>query len=379
MLYRSRDGLNWEFITEFRLPGNTWNASETTLRIMPDGEMIALTRPHWIGTSTPPDKSWSWTKMKENIGGPNFVRLPDGSLWAAGRRYGKEPTTVLARMTRDRYEPILTLPSGGDCSYPGMVWHDGMLWMSYYSSHEGKTSVYLAKIKISEQQAGIRPSSNYDLDTGNRLTARSRRDDGIDHKAGQTNRVLEKPAPDAPLQREKTAVTLEEARVAVTVHDINRPDPFPGAGDFGWAGNVQRLDDGRLLMVCRPDGGLFHSADEGVTWSETGRIPVTGTFKAPCLFVLSDGTVVCAATVGTLCVFLSSDHGRTWTESIILDKSAYGYPGGLNFEDDSLLVSYVERGNAPSRIYIVRFRVNESRNGIELVAAGSSPGAGHGR
>src|SRR5262249_7755175 len=32
MLYRSRDGLDWEWITEFRLPGNTWNASETTLR-----------------------------------------------------------------------------------------------------------------------------------------------------------------------------------------------------------------------------------------------------------------------------------------------------------------------------------------------------------
>ncbi len=31
-----------------------------------------------------------------------------------------------------------------------MVWHDGLLWMSYYSSHEGKTSIYLAKIKVKE-------------------------------------------------------------------------------------------------------------------------------------------------------------------------------------------------------------------------------------
>ena len=76
------------------------------------------------------------------------IRLPDGNLWAAGRRYGEKPTTVLARMTRDSYEPVLTLPSGGDCSYPGMVWHDGFLWMSYYSSHEGKTGIYLAKVKM---------------------------------------------------------------------------------------------------------------------------------------------------------------------------------------------------------------------------------------
>ncbi len=151
MLYRSRDGLDWEWITEFRLPNNTWNASETTLRFMPDEELIALTRPHWIGISRPPYRQWKWTKIEQNIGGPNFIRLPDGELWAAGRKYGKEPTTVLARMTRGTYEPVLTLPSGGDCSYPGMVWHRGLLWMSYYSSHEGKTSIYLARIRFEEQ------------------------------------------------------------------------------------------------------------------------------------------------------------------------------------------------------------------------------------
>lgn len=148
MLYRSRDGLDWEWITEFRLPNNTWNASETTLRFMPDGELIALTRPHWIGASKPPYTDWAWTKIEGKIGGPNFIRLPDGQLWAAGRKYGNKATTALARMTRDSYKPVLSLPSGGDNSYPGLVWHDGLLWMSYYSSHEGKTSIYLAKIKI---------------------------------------------------------------------------------------------------------------------------------------------------------------------------------------------------------------------------------------
>ena len=149
MLYRSRDGLDWEWITEFHLPNKKWNASETTLRFMPDGEMIALTRPEWIGTSKPPYTKWNWTNPKDLwIGGPNFVRLPNDTLWAVGRRYGKQPSTVLARLTRDSYQPVLTLPSGGDCSYPGMVWHDELLWMSYYSSHEGKTSIYLAKIKI---------------------------------------------------------------------------------------------------------------------------------------------------------------------------------------------------------------------------------------
>jgi hypothetical protein len=29
-----------------------------------------------------------------------------------------------------------------------MVWHDGVLWMSYDSSHDGKTGIYPTKIKI---------------------------------------------------------------------------------------------------------------------------------------------------------------------------------------------------------------------------------------
>jgi len=26
--------------------------------------------------------------------------------------------------------------------------HEGLLWVSYYSSHEGKTSIYLAKVRL---------------------------------------------------------------------------------------------------------------------------------------------------------------------------------------------------------------------------------------
>ena len=111
---------------------------------------MALTRPHWIGTSRPPYRDWGWTKINQNVGGPNFIRVPDGTLWAAarGRAEDGDAATVLARMTRENYEPALQLPSAGDCSYPGLVWHEGLLWMSYYSSHEGKASIYLARIRL---------------------------------------------------------------------------------------------------------------------------------------------------------------------------------------------------------------------------------------
>lgn len=144
-LYKTKDGLTWDYVTEMETEG----ISEATLRFLPDETMVALIRPRWIGVSKPPYRQWTYTDIGQGIGGPNFLRLPDGTLWAAGRKYGKAARTSLARMTPTSFEHVLELPSGGDTSYPGMVFHEGLLWMSYYSSHEGgKTSIFLAKIKL---------------------------------------------------------------------------------------------------------------------------------------------------------------------------------------------------------------------------------------
>ncbi|SIO41251.1 hypothetical protein SAMN05444166_4493 [Singulisphaera sp. GP187] len=151
-LFVSSDGVKYDLVTHLDVPGNP---NESTVRFLPDGEMIALVRREagsklaWIGHSQAPYTEWTWKETKHQVGGPNFIRLPNGSLWAAGRSYPGGAKTVVARMTGDSYEPLLTVPSGGDTSYPGLVWHDGLLWMSYYSSHEAKkSSIYLAKIKL---------------------------------------------------------------------------------------------------------------------------------------------------------------------------------------------------------------------------------------
>jgi hypothetical protein len=151
-LVASNDGVEYDVVAHLDVPGHP---NETTLRFMPGGEMIALVRREggntfgWIGRSRAPYREWTWTETMHRLGGPNFIRLPNGTLWAAGRSYPGGAKTVLARMTREgEYAPAATLPSGGDTSYPGLVWHDGSLWMSYYSSHEGKSAIYLARIKL---------------------------------------------------------------------------------------------------------------------------------------------------------------------------------------------------------------------------------------
>ena len=153
-LWQTRDGVRYELIHEFDVPG----MSETTLRFTNADEAIALVRRTgpgggnaWIGASNPPYTQWRWSETDRPVGGPNFLIHRDAQMWATSRVYAEQPTTGLFRMTRDRLELVLTFPSGGDTSYAGMVWHEGVLWMSYYSSHEVKPSIYLARVRLRNQ------------------------------------------------------------------------------------------------------------------------------------------------------------------------------------------------------------------------------------
>lgn len=153
-LVRTIEGLKYETVTTFDLPGNP---SEATIRFTKDGKMVALLRRQknaMIGVAKPPYyNKWTWKETNFRLGGPNFLILPDGKMWAAAREMrlvgeGEKAeilgSTVVAKMTEESFEPVLTLPSGGDTGYPGMVYKDGKLYISYYSSHEGISSIYFA-------------------------------------------------------------------------------------------------------------------------------------------------------------------------------------------------------------------------------------------
>lgn len=164
-LMTSTDGMHWETVTHLDVPGRP---NEATVRIRPDGEMIAMVRRErgnyfgWIGSSRPPYREWTWHETEHRFGGPNFIVLPDSSLVASGRSYRQPFSTVIASMDLEHYDIALILPSGGsDTGYPGMVWHNDELWVSYYSNHEDKdgnpppnrhvelpAAIYLARIRF---------------------------------------------------------------------------------------------------------------------------------------------------------------------------------------------------------------------------------------
>ena len=157
-LCKSNDGVAWSVVGKMEVPNRP---NETTLRFLPGGRMIAMVRREagsklgWFGEARAPFTQWTWHESNMRWGGPDFVVLPDGR-WIAGTRiYAKaqggpaEKTgTIIASVEKFQLKPLVTLPSGGDTSYSAFVWHEGLLWTSYYSSHEGKTAIYLAKVRL---------------------------------------------------------------------------------------------------------------------------------------------------------------------------------------------------------------------------------------
>jgi hypothetical protein len=153
-LYKSATGRNFKtLVPKLTAPAG---CGEDKILFLADNTALCLLRHETgnkmaqLGHSQPPYTEWKWSDLNLRIGGPNMIQLPDGHILAVARLYRGGTRTSLCWLDpkKGTLTETLKLPSGGDTSYPGLVWHKGMLWISYYSSHEGKTSIYLAKVKV---------------------------------------------------------------------------------------------------------------------------------------------------------------------------------------------------------------------------------------
>jgi len=149
-LLGTEDGLTYKTVVAPLCDRGTPN--EATLRFTKGDTAYCLHRRRGsalLGKSKPPYTKWTWKDLGHYIGGPNMIQLPAGDWIGAGRLLKPTRTSVfLLDVEAGKMTELLRLPSGGDTSYPGLLWHKDVLWISYYSSHEGKTSIYLAKLKV---------------------------------------------------------------------------------------------------------------------------------------------------------------------------------------------------------------------------------------
>lgn len=157
-LYRSEDGQRFDTLVERLLDEGYPNESSIVFAgdtahclLRRDGEGATAL----LGRAEPPYDLWEWKDLGIYLGGPHMLRLPDGRLLAACRiRFGAndQRRTSLGWIDPDAgtFAEALALPSGGDTSYAGLIVDDEVLWVSYYSSHEEKTSIYLARVDMAD-------------------------------------------------------------------------------------------------------------------------------------------------------------------------------------------------------------------------------------
>ena len=162
-LYASKDGKKFDTLVQKLQPDGYPN--ETSIAFEGDTAYCLLRRDGkekgantgLLGIAKAPYTQWEWKDLGTRIGGPHMIRLPDGRFIAAVRLYDKKVRTSLCWLDPQagKLTEFLTLPSGGDTSYAGLVLEANQLWVSYYSSHEGKTSIYLSKLTVPAQVCDI--------------------------------------------------------------------------------------------------------------------------------------------------------------------------------------------------------------------------------
>ena len=161
-LYKTTDGVKYQPIVE-KLAVDAPFPNENAIHFDADDTAHVLQRCDpvkgvegttnaFLGAAKPPYTQWTWRETTARVGGPALTRTPDGRLLGAGRLYEPKPRASLFWIDEKtgQITECLTFPSGGDTSYAGLVWHDGVLHVSYYSSHEPdkKSRIYFAKVKV---------------------------------------------------------------------------------------------------------------------------------------------------------------------------------------------------------------------------------------
>ncbi len=159
-LYKGDDKARFEtLVADLGIEGYP---NESAIRFVPDGTAYCLLRRDpvketpaaatnaLLGISHPPYRVWDWKDTGARVGGPDFRILDGNRAIAVVRLYDGGSRTSVCRLDlrSGELKEVLRLPSGGDSSYAGMVMDGKMLLVSYYSSHEGKTSIYIARLRV---------------------------------------------------------------------------------------------------------------------------------------------------------------------------------------------------------------------------------------
>ena len=151
---KTTDGSHFEEVSKLDVDGLP---NESTIRFDDNNKMYVMVRREggdkmgMLAKSKSPYTDWEYEKLDFQLGGPNFLFLNKNKLVMGTRKYTDERKTQILMTDLDgNVKKTFVLPSGGDTSYPGMLIFNDQLWISYYSSHEEGSNIYLTKIPLKD-------------------------------------------------------------------------------------------------------------------------------------------------------------------------------------------------------------------------------------
>ena len=106
--------------------------------------------------SNPPYTKWERRDLDRHIGGPLLTKWGGRTVVGGRRATDRGPKTSMCWLVGNELHEFAELPSAGDNSYPGFVaLTPTRALMSWYSSHEGSSSIYLADLEIPTDESAF--------------------------------------------------------------------------------------------------------------------------------------------------------------------------------------------------------------------------------
>jgi hypothetical protein len=156
-LMKTTDGKVFESVTKLDISGYP---NESTVRFDKNDQMYVMVRREKedkmgiLAKSKSPYNNWTYDTMNLRLGGPNFLFYNKEKQLIVGTRLWDEPggpvTGILLTDLNGKILKTIKLPSGGDCSYPGLVLYKDTCYVTYYSSHGEKSAIYFTAIPFKQ-------------------------------------------------------------------------------------------------------------------------------------------------------------------------------------------------------------------------------------
>lgn len=142
----SQDGVHYRIINKFDIDDMPTEASV----IKKGRKKIAVVRRKTtalIGVCK--NNRWEWFDTQQKVECPKLFKIRR-RIYVLGRYYGETKQLALFKLDAKKHvlDFILGIPCKLDCAYPGVVYKDKVIYISYYSGDGKNSDIYFAKVKL---------------------------------------------------------------------------------------------------------------------------------------------------------------------------------------------------------------------------------------